>query len=200
MNLRSVKKFGIAIALLAVSTVVMAAQSPTTMLQSAADKMIAKLSQNKNQLRSNPNVIHRIVNSSLIPYIDVNRMAGSVVGRNYWQQATPAQRRAFVSEFKSLVINTYSNALASFDGDTVKFFPIRGGVNRRYLRVNSVIVRKSGQRIPISYNVLKTSRGWKIYDFSIEGVSIVQNYRAQFANTLTQGGIPQLLKKLKARG
>ncbi len=176
---------------------VMAASSPVPMLQSVANKMIAELQKNKNQLRSNPQVIHRIVNSVLVPHIDMTRMGASVVGREYWNKATPQQRAQFVNEFKYLVINTYSNALSSYDGDIVKFYPLRGGINSSAVQVKSMIIRKSGQKIPISYNVSNYSGKWKVYDFAIEGVSIVNNYRSQFSGTLNNGGMPALLQALQ---
>lgn len=182
--------------LFAIPALCLAASSPVPMLQGVANNMIAQLEKNKRQLKSNRKIIHRIVNSVLVPHISINRMAGSVVGRRYWNSATSSQRKQFVKEFKYLVINTYSNALASYDGDKVKFYPLRGAVTSRAVRVKSVIIRKSGQRIPISYNVINTDGKWKIYDFAIEGVSIVNNYRSQFSSTLARGGMPALLKML----
>lgn len=172
------------------------AESAVTMLQSVANNMISQLEKNKSQLKSNPKVIHHIVDNVLLPYADINRMAGMVVGRQAWDAATPAERREFVALFKRRVINTYSNALASYNGDKVVVYPVRGGENGRYLSVNSVIIRKSGQKIGISYKLIRTGNSWKVYDFSIEGVSIVSNYHSQFANTLANGGIAHLNKAL----
>lgn len=171
------------------------ADSPVTMLQNSANQMISQLEKNKSQLK-NKKVIHQIVNSVLVPHIEMNRMAASVVGRNYWMAATPEQQQQFIQEFKYLVINTYANALSSYNGDRVEFYPMRGGENAQAVQVKSVIIRLNGQRIPISYNVTNTGGVWKVYDFSIEGVSIVNNYQSQFANTLTQGGLPLLIKQL----
>lgn len=171
------------------------ADSPVAVLQSASNQMIAQLEKNKSQLK-NKKVIHQIVNSVLVPNIDLNRMAASVVGRSYWMSATPAQQQEFIQEFKYLVINTYANALASYNGDRVEFYPLRGGANAHSVQVKSVIIRLNGQRIAITYNVANVNGAWKVYDFSIEGVSIVNNYQSQFANTLTQGGLPLLNKQL----
>jgi len=183
--------------LFAVPVLCLAMSSPVPVLQGIANKMIAELEQNKRQLKSNPGIIHRIVNKVLMPHVAVNRMAGSVVGRRYWTSATAGQRKEFIKEFKYLVINTYSNALASYDDDKVKFYPMRSEVTSRAVRVKSTLIRKSGQRIAINYNVIYQAAQWKIYDFSIEGVSIVNNYRSQFAGTLASGGMNALLEKLR---
>lgn len=172
------------------------ADSPAQILQQVGNRMIDQLQQNKSQLR-NRAVIQRIVDNVLVPYIDINRMAGMVVGRQNWYSATPAVRHEFVRQFKRVVINTYANALATFNDDKVKVYPVRGGVQGRFASVNSEVIRRSGQRIPIDYKLINKSSHWKVYDFSIEGVSIVANYRSQFSGTLAAGGLKALVAKLQ---
>jgi phospholipid transport system substrate-binding protein len=142
-------------------------------------------------------VIRKIVNQVLLPNVDLERMSASVVGR-YWRTATPAQRSQFEKEFSYLVTTTYASALSSYNNDKVTFQPIRGDFStRQTLQVSSVIVRTNGQRIPITYDVSRGANQWKVYDFSIEHVSMVQSYRSQFADVLAQGGMPALLARLQ---
>ena len=169
--------------------------SPATQLQQIANRMITQLESNKSTLHS-MSVIRRIVNKTLLPSVDMDRMSSSVVGRN-WRTATVAQRAQFEKEFSYLVTTTYASALSSYDGDKVNFQPIRGDyASSQTLRVKSVIVRKNGQRIPITYDVLRSGNAWKVYDFSIEHVSMVQSYHSQFSNVSAQGGMPTLLTRL----
>lgn len=170
--------------------------SPATQLQQIANRMITQLESNKSNLHS-MGVIRRIVNQTLLPSVDMDRMSSSVVGRN-WRTATNTQRAQFEKEFSYLVTTTYASALSSYDGDKVNFQPIRGDyASSQTLRVNSMIVRKNGQRIPITYDVLRSGNEWKVYDFSIEHVSMVQSYRSQFTGVLTSGGMPALLARLQ---
>lgn len=174
------------------------AESPVTLLQGIADKMVAQLSANQSKLKTDPDVVRKIVERVLIPYVDTTRMAGMVVGRNNWYSVSGDERRQFVEEFQRVVIATYSDALASFDDDKVVVYPLRQSADgKKYAQVNSAIIRKSGQKIAINYNLISDASSWKIYDFSIEGVSIVQNYRAQFANTLASGGMKKLISQLE---
>lgn len=192
------KLFSCTLLLLSLSCVNVYASSPVVFMQSLGDHMVVALSKQQSQLRSNPSVIPRIVDRVLIPHVDVNRMAGMTVGRNHWYKASDNQRRLFVRLYKRMVVQTYADALASFDNDTVKVFPLRGSAKGvRYLKVNSVIIRKTGQKIGISYNLVRSGSGWKIYDFSIEGVSVVSNYRAQFYSVLSQGGLSKLNAQLQ---
>jgi phospholipid transport system substrate-binding protein len=175
-----------------------ATNSPTSMLQNVANQMLAYLQQHQAELNSHPQLIAGVVERVLVPHINTDRMAGLVVGRQVWQTATPAQRQAFIGEFKKLVISTYANALASYNNDRVQFYPLRGGfAGQRMVTVNSVIIRQNGQRIVISYNLVMNGSHWQVYDFSIEGVSMVQSYQSQFADVLAHGGMPALIKKLE---
>ncbi len=173
----------------------LAAASPVTQLQNVADRMTASLEKNKSRL-SDINVIRRIVNQILLPNIDLNRMAASVTGR-YWLSATSAQREQFKKEFSYLVTTTYAAALASYDDDRVRFYPIDNFQQHQTMVVRSVIVRKNGRRISVHYQVVRQGSNWKVYDFSIENVSMVQSYRAQFARELASGGMNGMIERLK---
>lgn len=179
--------------------VVLAGNTPTELLKQVGDNMVTELKAHQSELKSHPDVIHAIVTRTLIPAVDVNRMSGLVVGRQYWYQATPDQRHEFVSLFQRLVINTYSNALASYDNDKLVVLPMRQAPEGRLASVQTAIVRKDGRRIGITYEMVKQDDQWKVYDFSVEGVSIVSNYHSQFADTLAQGGMSSLIKQLQAR-
>ena len=63
--------------------------------------------------------------------------------------------------------------------------------------VKTVIQQANGRGVPIDYTVAKSASGWKIYDISVDGVSLVVNYRSSFAQEIQQGGIAQLITKLK---
>src|SRR3989344_1314595 len=99
--------------------------APVDMLNSMSKKVLAGLEAQQNNLTDN--YIHQLIDTEVVPYVDINRMAGSVLGRNYWTQATSAQRDEFIQQFKKLVISTYSAAMASYDDDRIEFYPLRGG-------------------------------------------------------------------------
>lgn len=173
-----------------------AVTSPVTQLQNIANQMVKSLEQNKSHL-SNMNVIRGIVNRNLLPNVDLTRMSASVVGR-YWRDASATQKSQFKKEFAYLVTTTYAAALSSYDGDKVQFYPLRGNyAQQSTVSVRSLIVRASGQRIPVDYDLVREGSQWKVYDFSIENVSMVQSYRSQFAGVLSTSGISGLLQQLQ---
>lgn len=181
--------------MIAVVGISYAQSSPVGMLQGIANRMISQLEANKSNLKRGATV-HSIVRGTLLPYVDLDRMSALVVGPRYWRAASSAQKSQFKREFTRMVISTYAAALSSYNGDRVLFYPLRGGAGSGNVSVRSVIVRSTGQRIPVSYNLARSGGGWRIYDFSVENVSIVRSYNAQFAGVLANSGMSGLIQRL----
>ncbi|AUH73295.1 signal peptide protein, toluene tolerance protein Ttg2D [Legionella sainthelensi] len=185
---------------LVVSPVMSAAQnSPIPMLEETANNIIATLKENKSSLKSNPNIIYKAVETHLLPIVDVVGMSRSVLGRQAWTKATNAQRAQFSKAFTRLVIRTYSSPLAQYADESVQFLPLRGSLNSRFIRVNSIIVRTEGQNIPLSYSLVDKNGQWKIYDISVEGVSLLQSFRSQFAQALQNSSIDDVIQLMEKK-
>jgi phospholipid transport system substrate-binding protein len=147
-------------------------------------------------LKSNPKVVYGIVHRVLLPHVDIATMSRAVLGPA-WNSATPAQQHEFAQEFTRLLIHTYSSAFASYKDEEVKFYPIRGDIAGRHsVQANSQIIRKNGPPITVSYRLVQRGGNWKVADFSVDGISIIQSFRSQFSQELNQGGIDGLIQRL----
>src|SRR3990167_4958369 len=91
---------------------------PLAVMKQTANQMIAALDKSKSQIKNNPTLIDDIVRRILLPQVDVEGMSRSVIGRAYWNQATPAARAEFKKLFVQIVIDTYSAPLASYSVET----------------------------------------------------------------------------------
>jgi phospholipid transport system substrate-binding protein len=176
------------------SVSVLADEAPVNMLKQVSQQMITQL--DKNQGHISKQTISYIIHQVLLAHIDLESMSRSVVGREHWLQATPAQKEEFKRSFTNLVIKVYSTPLASYDGDRIEFKPLRDAQAVRP-QVESIIIRKNGQRIPVTYRLVRSSGAWKIYDFSVEGISMISSYRSQFDTILQQKGMSGLLSRLR---
>ncbi len=173
------------------------AASPTETIKHMTHKMVVALKKNNAELQK-PGVIESIVNKDLVPHVDMPAVAGRVVGRQAWVSASPSVRSTFIKEFKTVMVNTYTGALSSFDDDAVKVYPLRAPAVK-VAQVRTEVVRRNGQHILMVYNLKKKSSGWKIYDISIENVSLIDNYKEQYAGAIEQGGLSFLTQKLAQR-
>ncbi len=182
---------------LAFTAVTWAQSSPVPMLENTAEKILSSLKDNKQGLKKNKTIIYSTVRKYLLPIVDVKGMSRSVLGRQAWNQATAAQRQQFTNEFVKLVIRTYASPLAEYTDEKIKFLPVRGNVNNRFLRVNSVIVRSNGPNIPLNYSLVSKNGQWKVYDMSVEGVSLLQSFRSQFTQSLQGSSMQALIKEMQ---
>jgi phospholipid transport system substrate-binding protein len=181
------------------SPVIIAQSSPVPMLEHTANEIISTLKENKASLKNNPNIIYGAVEKYLLPIVDVPGMSRSVLGRQAWTKASAAQKNQFSQAFTRLVIRTYASPLTQYSDETVQFLPVRGSLNARFMRVTSVIVRSAGQNIPLTYSLVDKNGQWKIYDISVEGVSLLQSFRSQFAQVLQNSSIDDVIKQMQQK-
>lgn len=185
------------IAIWTVSQLLWAQASPLPMLEQSSQQILATLKQNKTSLKKNSEVIYQAVEQYLLPNVDVSGMSRSVLGRKAWGEASSAEKQQFSKAFTQLVIRTYASPLAEYTDETIKFMPIRGSLDGRFIRVNSIIIRSKGKNIPLSYSLVSTEGQWKIYDLSVEGVSLLQSFRSQFAEALQNSSMQELIKQMR---
>ncbi|MAZ78132.1 MAG: signal peptidase [Legionellaceae bacterium] len=176
---------------------------PVVFLRGISDELLARLKTDRSQIQANPKHVYQIVNQILVPYVDVSRMARSVVPRSIWMASSPADQQAFSQAFLNIVVRTYSSALNAYTDQTIKYFPIRGGYQgKNQVQVNSQIVRSDGPPVEIIYRLAKNGSQWKVYDMTVEGVSLLQSFRSQFAAEFSSmssksNALAQLTQKLK---
>lgn len=168
---------------------------PVGLLNSIANQLISALKAQRATLKSNPGLVYSLAYRIVVPHADVNEMAQRVLPPRIWNSATPAERAIFKKEFTSLLVRTYASALAEYTDQTVKFYPPRGN-NGRDVQVNSTIYRSDGPSISVEYRLV--NRGsWKLYDMIVEGVSMLESFRSQFADELSQGSMASLIQRLR---
>ena len=176
---------------------VSAATAPVSMLESASTQIIDSLKENKSQLKSNHKIIYQAVEHYLLPHVDVQGMSRSVLGRASWAAASAAEKQEFMQVFTQLVIRTYATPLAEYTNETIKYLPIRGAATGQFVRVNSVIMRSSGQNISLTYSLVSKNDQWKIYDLSVEGVSLLQSFHSQFGQILQNSTMKDLIAQMR---
>lgn len=170
-------------------------QDPVSMLNSIANQMIYELKSHRANLKTSPGLVYNITNRIVVPHADLDAMAQHVMPAQSWKQATPSQRIAFKREFTRVLERTYASALANYSDETVRFYPVRGGRGGR-VSVNSEIVRSDGPSIHVTYTLVQ-SNGWKLYDMTVEGVSMLESFRSQFGDQLSRSNVGDLINTLR---
>ena len=169
---------------------------PVQLLKYIADNMISGLKSHKATLKTKPQTVYNLAYQYVVPYADLNEMSRRVISPQVWNSATPQQRMRFQKQFTTLLIRTYASALSSYQDQVVKFYPVRGGTGGATVEVSSDIVSSDSQPIHVTYRLVRTSSGWRLFDMSVEGVSMLESFRSQFADILASGNMEQLLERL----
>jgi len=175
---------------------------PDVLARTTTQEVLTILKQDKDLQNGNQAKVYQLVEAKILPNFDFNRMTQLALGK-HWPRATAKQKQSLVTEFRNLLVRTYSSSLTAFTNQTVEFKPLTMKPDDTDVTVRSEIRQPGGQPIPINYSMYKTAFGWKVYDVTIDSVSLVTNYRASFANTIRQNGIDGLIKALadqSARG
>lgn len=172
--------------------------APDVLAKSTTQEVLTILKTDKELKSGNVNKVYELVEAKVLPHFDFDRMTQLAVGR-YWQKATPQQKESLVHEFKNLLVRTYATSLTAFTNQTVEFKPLAMKPDATDVTVKTEVKQPGGQPIPIDYSMYKTDIGWKVYDVSIDGVSLVINYRASFGNTIRQSGVDGLISTLQTK-
>lgn len=141
--------------------------------------------------------VMELVEKKIVPFTDMRRTTEMAMGPN-WKKATPEQQAILTSEFKTLLMRTYSGALSQLRDQTVQFKALRAAPDDKEVVVKTVVIGR-GDPIPLDYRLEKGTNGWKVYDMNIMGAWLVEAYRNQFANQIGQNGIDGLVKFLQDR-
>ncbi|PTR14199.1 phospholipid transport system substrate-binding protein [Nitrosospira sp. Nsp2] len=170
--------------------------SPDTLVDNTAQEVLAIVRQDKDIRGGNKAKILDLVEAKILPHFNFNRMTRLAMGKN-WSKAAPDQQQELVKEFRTLLVRTYSNALSSYSDATIKVEPLKNKGGETDTTVKTRVIQDQGQEpVPIDYSMEKTGDGWKVYDVTVAGVSLVTNYRSTFNNQVREGGVEKLLKTL----
>ena len=189
----------LSLALLAAAPFVSAAdEAPDALIKRISVDVLDNIKADKAVQGGDMSRVISLVDTKIMPNVDFTRMTASAVGRN-WRQATPDQQKRLQEEFKTLLIRTYSGALAQVKEQSINVKPLRGAVAADTEVVVRTEVLGSGDPVQLDYRMEKTATGWKIYDLNVLGVWLVETYRTQFAQEINAKGVDGLSASLAQR-
>jgi len=169
--------------------------APDVLAKSVTDEVLAVLRTDKDIHAGNTKKVVDLVEKKVLPHFEFARMTRLAVGPN-WRQATPAQQKALISEFRALLVQTYAATLSAYRNQILDYRPLRMQPNDTEVVVKSLIQQSGGKPVTVDYKMEKSPDGWKVYDVVVADLSLVQNYRGSFETEVRKGGIDGLIKAL----
>lgn len=171
------------------------AEAPDELIQRLSADVLAQIKADKEIQAGNPQRISKLVDATIMPNVNFERMTALAVGRG-WREATPEQHSQLIAQFRTLLLRTYSGALAQVRDQTVRMKPFRADPKDTEVIVRSEIVGGRGRPIQLDYRVQKLGDNWRIFDLNVLGVWLVETYRNQFSQEVNANGIDGLIRSL----
>lgn len=175
-----------------------AEENPAELVKNVTDKVLAKLAEDKDRIGKDKGLVNEYVNEFVLPNFDFGYMSQLVLGK-YWRKASADERSAFTEEFRTLLVRTYANSLTNYSDQEVEYLPWRAGSDPDDTKVGVEIIPQAGPSIPIDYALHRVDGKWKVYDVSVDGLSLVTNYRRSFGKKAKTDGVAALIKELQAK-
>ncbi len=174
-----------------------AEEAPDALVKRVSADVLETIKKDASLRNGDSGKINALVNEKVMPYVDFRRMTSAAVGPA-WRQATPEQRQKLQDEFKALLIRTYAGALSQVGDQTITVRPVRMAADDTDVLVRTQ-VNGRGDPVQLDFRLEKQATGWKLYNFNVLGVWLVETYRNQFAQEINANGIDGLIKTLASR-
>ncbi len=178
--------------------VLAATDSPQALIRSVTGNVLDTLrAQRGNNAMSQAKLVE-LIEQQVVPYFDFKLMSAQVLGR-YWRGAEETQREQFTAAFKQLLTNTYASVFGRYEGQTVTVLDTQKLPDSERVLVTTTVKSPGKPDIQVDYRLYQDNGKWKIYDVVADGISLLINYRSEYASELAHGNLEGLIGKLEAK-
>jgi phospholipid transport system substrate-binding protein len=181
-----------------VSTSVLAQEAPDALIHHVTEDVLEIIRKDKDIQSGNAQKAIELVDKKVLPHFNFQHMTMLAVGKD-WKKASPQQQQQLTAEFKTLLVRTYSNALTSYKNQKVVYKPFKMGVDESDVLVRTEVLQPGSKAVQLDYSLEKQESGWKVYDVVVAGISLVTNYRDQFAQEIRSAGVDGLIATVAAK-
>ena len=176
-----------------------APQPPDVAVKETTEQMRTLIRDNHKVYAADKARFYADVDQTLTPRFDVRYIAQLVLGRN-WRSADEAQRTRFANAFKNSLIRSFADALLdNYDSVNAEWQPLRIAADATDATVKAKLLRKTAAPVNLAFAMRPDSTGeWKVYDVIIENLSLVTNFRSQFAAEIKKSGLDGLIQRIES--
>lgn len=171
------------------------ATAPDAIVRGMTEEILRTVQSDKDLQAGDRQKILALAEQKVLPVIDFEEATRLAAGRA-WNAANEVQREALVRGFRTMLVRIYSSAIGAYRGQTLRVLPLKFDLQATDVLVRNQYLQPGRPPVAVDYSMRKTPVGWKIYDITVEGVSLVLTYRSEFAQIVSQAGIDGLIKRL----
>ena len=169
------------------------ADDPMSVVKTTVNQALDVLRDKNTPLAQRQDKLRQIVAATF----DFTEMAKSALGY-HWKDITPAQQQEFTTAFVAFIEDSYLSKINDYSGQQVNFLRA-SNEGAQYAQVNTDIIQPKGDAIHVNYRLLQENGTWRIYDVTVDAISIIANYRNQFNRVMNNKGYDTLIADLKSK-
>ena len=169
------------------------ADDPMSVVKTTVNQALDVLRDKNTPLAQRQDKLRQIVAATF----DFTEMAKSALGY-HWKDITPAQQQEFTTAFVAFIEDSYLSKINDYSGQQVNFLRA-SNEGAQYAQVNTDIIQPKGDAIHVNYRLLQENSTWRIYDVTVDAISIIANYRNQFNRVMNNKGYNTLIADLKSK-
>ena len=175
-----------------------AQDAPDMLIKQVTEDVLEIVRNDKDIQNGNTQKAIDLVDKKVLPHFDFLHMTALALGKD-WRKATPQQQQQLTAEFKTLLVRTYSNALTGYKNQKVVYKPFKMNAGETDVLVRTEVLQPGSKAVQLDYSLEKKESAWKVYDVTVAGISLVTNYRDQFAQEVRNGGVDGLIATVAAK-
>lgn len=168
--------------------------TPDGQIRATVDEVLTIVGSDK-AIVANQKRLLELVDAKILPHFDFTRMTQLTVGKA-WRSMPDEQKQALTTEFRTMLVRTYAKVFSTYPDPIIEVKPVKPSGDPNEETVHTVIRVKDGKTATVDYEMKKSADGWKVFDITVEGVSLVTSYRGSFADQIQQNGVDGLIKAL----
>lgn len=181
-----------------VSGAVFAQEAPDVLVQRVTEDVLEIIRKDKDIQNGDTHKVIELVEKKVLPNFNFTHMTALALGKE-WRKASPQQQQQLTAEFKTLLVRTYSNALTGYKNQKVVYKPFKMAATDTDVLVRTEVHQPGNKPVQLDYSLEKLDASWKVYDVVVAGISLVTNYRDQFAQEVRNGGVDGLIASIAAK-
>ena len=177
-----------------------APKAPDEVVKGTVTRVQELINKNHAAYKADMGAFYKMVDSEIVPHFDTRYIAQLVLGKP-WKSATDEQKARFSDAFKNMLIRSYANAMLEYkDSVKAEWKPLRMATDAKEVTVNSGLVREGKPPVPVGFVMRlsgKDNPEWKIYDITVENISLVTNFRGQIGAEVKKNGLDSVIARLE---
>ena len=172
--------------------------APDELVRKVTADVLAAIKSDKQLQAGDRKKALALAEQKILPHVDFREAARLATGKA-WQGASPEQQERIVSEFRTMLVRIYSNAIGVYHGQEMKVLPVRMAPGATEVTVRNQYMKPGQAPVPVEYAMKKKPEGWMIYDITVDGVSLVLTYRGEFDAITRTAGVDGLIKRMQEK-